>query len=598
MFRQIRELFLLLTDDQKKRFYKIQILVIFMAFAEVVGITSIGPFMALVGDISLLDKGNMLARVYQLSGLSNPYDFLFATGITVLSLLAAASLISMVASWRLSLFAFKVGTEISDRLYRHYLAQNWLFHSSGSSANLTKQVSTESIRVTAQVILPLMHMNARIALATSILLGMFIYNPMVAIVGIIIFFSAYFILFKVVKKRLNQNGINISSMSTKRFRLMNEGFGGIRDILLLNRSKYFVKSFEDNGSILARACGVNNALTFVPRYLMELLAFGSMIALILFLIKNNQGDLGKVLPALAIYGLAGFKLLPALQQIYASIAEIRGNISAFEAIKTDLIQSKESCSSKETIVEESLAPKECINLKDINFTYPGKNKPALNNLNINIPANNFVGLVGPSGAGKSTVIDVLLGLINADSGVVFIDDKAIDDKNCRSWQNSIGFVPQSIFLSEGTVAENVAFGIPDEDIDYEQVSKVIKLARLEELVTQLPLGLKTKIGERGVQLSGGQRQRIGIARALFNEASVLVFDEATSSLDGITEKLIMDAIHDLSGQKTIIMIAHRLKTVEKCNLIFYLDNGSVKNKGTYEQLLKSDVNFKKMAEHA
>lgn len=599
MFQLIKELFFLLTDDQRKRFYKLQALVILMAFGEVVGISSIGPFMALVGDISLLEKNNILAQAYQLSGMVNPYDFLYALGVAVLGFLGVASMISMIATWRLSLFAFKVGTEIADRLYRHYIGQRWLFHASGSSANLTKQVSTESIRVTAQVILPLMQMNARIALACFISLGMLIYNPLVAIIGVIVFFSAYFILFKLVRISLSKNGISISDMSMKRFRLMNEGFGGIRDILLLGRSKYYIESFEESGNILARASGVNNALAYVPRYLMELLSFAAMIGLILFLIKYNQGDLGKVLPVLAIYGLASFKLLPALQQIYASISEIKGNISAFEAIKTDLVKSKQtSCLNNNVAIEESFAPKKSIILKDINFCYPGKSKAALNNLSITIPANNFVGLVGPSGAGKSTLIDLLLGLIKPDSGELLIDDTVISDKNCRSWQNSIGFVPQSIFLSEGTIAENVAFGISEKDINYEQVTKVITLARLEDVVNQLPLGLKTKVGERGVQLSGGQRQRVGIARALYGEASVLVFDEATSSLDGITEKLVMDAIHELTGQKTIIMIAHRLKTVEKCNVIFYLNNGQVKNVGTYDQLLENDINFREMAEHA
>lgn len=599
MFGQIKQLFSLLTDDQRKRFYKLQVLVIFMACFEVIGITSIGPFMALVGNISLLEKNSIFAQVYQFSGLNNPYEFLFILGIVVLGFLGLASAVSMLATWRLSLFAFKVGTEIADRLYCHYINQNWLFHAGGSSANLVKQVSTESVRVTAQVILPLMQMNARLVLVTFISVGMIIYNPLVALVGILLFFSAYFVLFKLVKISLNKNGTNISKMSKIRFRLMNEGFGGIRDIKLLGRNKYFIESFKNSGDLLAKANGINNALTYAPRYLMELLAFGVMIVLILFLIKNNHGDLGAVLPILAIYGLAGFKLLPALQSVYASISEIRGNIAAFEAIKFDLIESKEVANRKsKSLSDENLSLKNSIVLKDINFRFPGKTNTALSNLNMTIPANQFVGLVGPSGAGKSTVIDLLLGLIKPDSGHLIVDDVVIDDKNLRQWQNKIGFVSQNIFLSEGTIAENVAFGINDEEIDYQQVAKVLKLAHLEDLIGQLPLGVKTTVGERGVQLSGGQRQRIGIARALYNEAMVLVFDEATSALDGITEKLIMDAIQEFSGKKTIIMIAHRLKTVEKCDRIFYLDNGHVKNEGTFDELLECNANFREMAKHA
>jgi HlyD family secretion protein len=215
-----------------------------------------------------------------------------------------------------------------------------------------------------------------------------------------------------------------------------------------------------------------------------------------------------------------------------------------------------------------------------------------------IPVNSVIGIVGPSGSGKSTLIDILLSLIKPHKGVLKIDDKIINDQNCRSWQNAIGFVAQNIFLSEGTIAENVAFGIPKDEIDQEQVEKVLKLAHLAELLETLNDGMYTKVGERGVQLSGGQRQRIGIARALYHKAEVLVFDEATSSLDGITEKMIMEAIHNFSGRKTIILIAHRLKTVEKCDQIFFIDKGKVADQGTYKELIEKNEHFKNMAIHA
>ena len=215
-----------------------------------------------------------------------------------------------------------------------------------------------------------------------------------------------------------------------------------------------------------------------------------------------------------------------------------------------------------------------------------------------IPVNSVIGIVGPSGSGKSTIIDILLGLIDSNHGQLKVDDQIINNNNRRSWQNAIGFVAQSIFLSEGTISENVAFGVPTNQIDLNQVKEVLKLAHLSEYVETLSDGIHTKVGERGVQLSGGQRQRIGIARALYNKAEVLVFDEATSSLDGVTEKMIMDAIHDFSGKKTIILIAHRLKTVQKCDQIFYISEGKVNDNGTYEELLKRNEHFKKMAIHS
>ena len=570
-----------------------------MAFTELLGIASIAPFMALVGDISILEKSNVFAELYQMSGLTNPMDFVFYTGLLVLVALTVSTLVSMFTIWKLSLYGASVGIEIADRLYAYYMQEDWQFHSSGSSAQLTKQVSTEAMRITGGIIQPLMQMNAKVVLAVLISVSILIYNPVIAIVGLLIFAIAYFLLYKLIRNKLISNGEEISQVSTDRFRLMNEGFGGIKDVLLLNRSHDFVKRFEESGKIYSRALGTNAGIGQVPRYFMELIAFGTMIGLVLLLIKLHDGDLGAVLPILAVYALAAFKLLPALQQIYSSIAQIKGNLAAFEAVREDLEQSLNvrGFISEETIPVH-MGLKKDITLDNVSFNYPGKSKPAVNGVTMTIPANSVVGLVGSTGSGKSTLIDLLLGLLTPQSGQISADNIDINSENQHDWQDTLGFVPQSIFLSEGTIAENIAFGLPSKDIDLKQVNKTLELAHLTELVDQLPDGVNTKVGERGVQLSGGQRQRIGIARALYHEADVLVFDEATSALDGITEKIIMDAIHEFSGKKTIIMIAHRLKTVQKCDIIYLMAHGKIVDSGTYEYLVENNLEFKKMADHA
>ena len=293
--------------------------------------------------------------------------------------------------------------------------------------------------------------------------------------------------------------------------------------------------------------------------------------------------------------------LPAFQQIYSSTGIIRANIAAFESIQQDLKDSLQSQEEKLThlkIEQSRFFPKLHISLENISFTYPNKKEKTLDKVNMLIQANTVIGIVGPSGSGKSTLIDILLSLIDPDEGQLKIDEKLVSNHNRRSWQNTIGFVAQNIFLSEGSIAENVAFGLPQDEIDIEQVTKVIELAHLAEFTESLKDGIHTKVGERGIQLSGGQRQRIGIARALYNKAEVLVFDEATSSLDGITEKMIMEAIHDFSGKKTIILIAHRLKTVQKCDQIFFINNGRVDDHGTYDELIEKNELFKKMAIHS
>tara|TARA_X000000368_G_scaffold344252_1_gene282980 strand:+ start:16054 stop:17850 length:1797 start_codon:yes stop_codon:yes gene_type:complete len=598
MFKLIKNLFSLLTAKQRKQYYALQLLVVLMAVMEIAGVASIIPFMALVGNINQLQHDTFIAQVYQASGVSSETQFLFLLGLGVLIMLLIATLISSYTIWTISMFSNKIGAEIADRLYTHYLKQGWLFHASGSSALLTKKIAIESIRVTSGILLPLMHVNAKTILAFLMILSIFIYDSTVAIIIFTIFAVAYSILFTVVKMRLQRNGKTISAVNEQRFRLMNEGFGGIKDVLLLGRDGDFIKRFNQTGISLARSLGTNDALGAMPRYIIELIAFGSMISVVLYLIAYHEGNLGVILPILSVYALAGVKLLPAFQSIYTSIARIRANGAAFESIKGDLNNSKQIKSSLSKIDKTALFPKKNISLENVTFKYPNKEEPALNQLNMSIPVNSVIGVVGPSGSGKSTLVDILLGLIKPQQGQLKIDGDIINNKNCRSWQNTIGFVAQSIFLSEGSIAENVAFGIPKDQINYDQVHQALKLAHLEELINSYQDGIHTKVGERGVQLSGGQRQRIGIARALYYKAEVLVFDEATSSLDGITEKMIMEAIHNFSGQKTIIMIAHRLKTVQKCDQIFFIDKGKVVDKGTYQELIEKNEHFKNMAANA
>ena len=598
MLKLIKKLFSLLTPSQRRRFYVLQILVVVMAILEIVGVASIIPFMTLVGNMDQLQENTFIAQLYRASGIDSESEFVFFLGFVVLVMMFISAVISIYTIWMISMFANKVGTEIADRLYNYYLEQNWLFHASGSSAQLTRKIAVETQRVTGGILTPLMQMNARIILALLMILSIFIYDPKVATLIFITFSLAYLILFKVVRMRIQRNGKTISDVNEKRFRLMNEGFGGIKDILLLGRDEDYIKRFNQTGILLAYSQGANAALGQAPKYFMELIAFGSMILIVLYLITSHNGDLGVILPLLSVYALAGLKLLPAFQLIYASIASIKGHSPGFEAIQKDLLKSSKKESSSVKIEKNYLPPKEKISLENISFTYPGIDEPVLNDLSISIPVKSVIGIVGPSGSGKSTLIDILLGLIEPQQGILKIDDKTINDKNLRSWQNTIGFVSQSIFLSEGTIAENVAFGISDYEINIGQVERALKMAHLNEFVDSLENGVNTKVGERGVQLSGGQRQRIGIARALYYEAEVLVFDEATSSLDGITEKMIMEAIHEFSGKKTIIMIAHRLKTVQKCDQIFFIDNGKVIDKGTYQELIKKNERFKNMAEHA
>lgn len=598
MFSQLKELYSLLSSEQRKKLFRLQILVVLMSFAEIAGVISIGPFMALVGDISQLQGEGRLAEIYRATGLENPRGFLFWVGIGVFVVLTVAACISMFTIWRLSMYGARVGAELGNRLFGHYMHQPWLFHASGSSSELTNRIAQELARITGNIINPLMQMNAKLVMALFMTLAIFLYNPWVAVSGFLLFSCAYIFLYKTVRHRLVRNGRHISEAQQMRFKLMGEGFGGIKDALLLGRQEVFTDRFQAECEKFATAQGETQALSQVPRYAMELIAFSGVIFLVLYLLSAHEGNLGEILPVLSVYALAGFKLMPAFQQVYTGMSQIRGNLAAFDAVRDDLRASSLTVATSSVLSDRRLAPQREIRFDSVAFRYPGKEEQAVQNLDITIPANRVIGLVGASGSGKSTTIDLLLGLMAPQEGGLFIDGQRLTEKNVRAWQNSLGFVPQSIFLADSSIRENIAFGLPPEAVDQEKVNRAASLAHLDELLAELPQGLETRVGERGVQLSGGQRQRIGIARALYHDADVLVLDEATSALDGITEKLIMDAIHDFSGEKTIIMIAHRLATVRQCDSIYLLEQGRVIDQGTYGELASRNRIFQRMAQHA
>ena len=398
MFKIIKELFNLLTPNQRKRFYVLQIFVAIMAIVEIFGVASMIPFMAIVGDMSQLKEDTIIAKIYQSSGITSESQFVFILGLLVLFALLISTIISMFTIWKLSIFAHQIGTEIADRLYTHYLKQGWLFHASGSSAQLTKKIATETMRVTGNILVPLMHMNSKILLVFLLSLSIFIYNPKVAMIGISIFVVTYIILFRIVRMRLASFGKATSDVTEKRFRLMNEGFGGIKDVLLLGRDSDFIERFNKTGNILAYSQGTATAIIQAPRYLVELIAFGSIILLILYLMVSYDANLGIILPILSIYAVGAIKLLPAFQQIYGSIGLIKANLAAFDSIREDLNNSFKVVQEKQIIEKKYLNPEQKICLENIAFTYPNKDEPALNQLSIKATTTERLGNIGANKA--------------------------------------------------------------------------------------------------------------------------------------------------------------------------------------------------------
>jgi ATP-binding cassette, subfamily B, bacterial PglK len=601
LFKSVFNLFKLLTLKQQKRFYALQFFVVLAAIFEIVGIASIAPFMALISDTSVVETSSFFAKLYEISGRSEINDFVVLLGFLVLFSLALSSVVSMFTVACLSSFAAQTGSEISQRLFEYYFNQNWLYFTKNSSPQLVNKISHESQRMTSQVLLPLVQMNAKLVSALGIVIALSLYKPIVAFVGIVTFFVIYLLLFKFVRGALQKNGVSISKMLAVRFRIMNDVFGGVKDLILSGRKEYYMDEFGISGDRLASSMSLNIILGQLPRYAIEFVAFGVIVSLVIYLFLSHDQNLAKFIPELSVYALAGLKLLPAVQHIYSAATQIKGNIHSFESIQSDLVASMNQASQKSVSAQQfgkEIENTKVIKLVGLKFSYPDREENVLNGVNLSIPMNSTIGLVGPSGAGKSTLVDILMGLVKPSSGKIVSDGHVIEFNQMRAWQDLIGYVPQTIFLSEGSISENIAFGINPVEIDFEKIDETLKAAHLYDYVNSLPEGRNTCVGERGVQLSGGQRQRLGIARALYLDPSVLIFDEATSALDGITEKVIMDAINSFQGKKTIVIIAHRLKTVMTCDKIYYLDKGVVMAQGTYSELLSNNTKFREMAVHS
>ena len=583
-----------LLPSQRKRFYILQIFVVISAIFEVISVLSIGPFMALVGNMELIYKNEVINYVYTVSGFQTPEHFLILSGSLVLLCMFFAALTSIVTIWRLSIFAAYVGAEYGERLYIFYMKKDFLYHSRVNSTELVKKIAIEVNRVTDNILQPIMQINARVVTIAFISTFVFIYNPVIAISGVFVLSVAYMCLFNFVKNKLAKNGALISDFSRKRFSLMNEGFGGIKELQVLNRQKFYIDKFKYSSKVFADAYGESNSLYNMPRYFMEFIVYSSMIILVIALLSFYNGKISSVLPVMGIFGIAAFKLLPSFQQIYSGAAQIRNNISALDSIFDDLEMAKTIYNSASEDAKEFYKLSGDLKLVNVEFSYNDKCQPSLKNINIHIPFRSTVGVVGSSGAGKSTIVDILIGAIRLQQGYLEVGNTKIDDTNILSWCHNIGYVPQSPLMVDGTIAQNIALGIDENEIDYIRIKNSIKMSQLEGWIESLSLGVNTFIGERGVQISGGQRQRIAIARALYNDAEYLFFDEATSALDSITEKNIMESISSMTGHKTIIMIAHRLNTIVDCDLIYFLDDGQVSDVGTYKELLGRNKHFKEL----
>jgi len=584
----IKKILYLLTPSERRRAFFLLLMILIMAFFEMIGVASILPFISVLSNPVLLETNSILNSIYRYStifGIENEKDFLFALGIIVFILLVASISIKAFTTYSQIRFVQLVQHSISKRLLEKYLRQPYSWFLSHHSADFGKTILSEIGMVIGNGVNPLIEVIAKGAVTLAILSLLIAADPKLALIVGFLFGVSYGLIYKFTKKYVRHIGKERLKNNQQRFISISNAFGAVKEIKIGGLEEIYINRFSNPNLTMARNLATSSVIEQLPRFILEVIAFGGILLLILILMMQT-GSFYNALPIISLYAFAGYKLMPALQAIYGSLTKFVFVGPSLSQIYNDLMYLKVFQSNDK---KEVIPFNEKIILKNIYYNYPNTERTAVKNISLEIPVNNTIGLVGVTGSGKTTTVDIILGLLQAQKGTLEVDGKIITEKNSRSWQRSIGYVPQHIYLSDDTVAANIAFGIETKDINQEAVEKASKIANLHDfVVNDLTNMYQTTIGERGVRLSGGQRQRIGIARALYHNPKVLIFDEATSALDNQTEQVVMDAVDKLSKNITIILIAHRLNTLKKCDLIYKLEDGHIKGKGTFDQIINYD----------
>lgn len=600
MLAAYQKLFRLLDQRDRQRAVLVLLIMLATAASEVVGVASVMPFIAVLSDPTVVDSNRYLAAVYRASGLASKQDFLFALGVGFFVMLVGSLILRGLGSWAQFRFSFNRSVSWSSRLIDVYLRQPYEWFLNRHSADLATSILSEVDTVVTGALIPAMTVIAQSLIALMLLVLLITVDPLLAASVAIVLGGGFATTALVFRKRLAIISAARYQQNRARFHIVQEAFGGIKEVKISGLERLVLIRFLVPSNERARHQIAAGMVEAIPSLAMQAILFGGMLLVLLYLLRS-QGSLQQALPIVSLYALAGYRLMPAVQRVSEESTKLRAADAVIEALARDLLALQATALPPIPVLPAGTpAPRlplqEALVLDDIVYQYPGTDRPALAGVTLTIPAFHSIGIIGSTGSGKTTMVDVVLGLLRPRSGGLVLDGVAIGDDRIPQWQRSLGYVPQQIFLSDESVAANIAFGLPKGRIDQAAVERAARVANLHDfIVSDMPQGYDTPVGERGVRLSGGQRQRIGIARALYRDPDILVLDEATSALDNLTEQSVMEAVRDLGRRKTVVMIAHRLSTVRHCDCIYMLERGQVVAQGTYDELLEQSEQFRKLA---
>jgi len=561
--------------------------------AEIVSLGAVMPFLAVLTAPDALFTNPTLFPIATRFGITSAQQLVLPVTLAFVAAALLAGLIRGLLLWASTRLAFACGSDLSAEVYRRTLYQPYSVHVARNSSDVISSITLKVDGVVFYVLVPMMTLLSSFVSVIAISLILFLMNPVVAGITSICFGGAYAAIIWASHRQLRRCGQRIAHEQSQVVRALQEGLGGIRDVLLNGTQQTYCNVYRQAAGPLRRAQGYIVVNSGSPRFGMEVLGM-VIIAAIAYALSRQPGGLTAELPFLGALALGAQRLLPALQQSYGAVA----NISASQAALADTL----------TLLDQPLPPeavtpppppldfRQTIRLEGVRFRYTPEGPDVLDGLDLTIHRGSRVGFVGRTGSGKSTLIDLLMGLLIPSAGTLFVDDIPLSGPRSRAWQRILAHVPQNIYLSDTSFAENIAFGVPVAEIDMDRVRRAARQSQIADFIETGPQGYQGRVGERGVSLSGGQRQRVGIARALYRQATVLVFDEATSALDNATERSVMEAIDGLDPNLTILLIAHRLTTVQSCDTIIELEKGRVVAQGTFTELLQRSTSFRQMAE--
>lgn len=587
----LRRLWLHLSRRRQRQFVALLGLMLVSAFTEVVSLGAVLPFLAVLTAPERVFAYPLVANTAQAWGITSADGLVLPLTIAFAVAALVAGALRMFLLWAGMRLGLTSGSDLSIELYRRTLHQPYQVHLARNSSEVIAGITQKVNGVAFGVLQPVLTLISSVVLLAAIMAVLITIDPMAAGVAAIGFGISYALIALVVRRRLKLNGERVAREQTQMVKALQEGLGGIRDVLLDGAQPMYCEIYRQADNPLRRAQGDSQFINASPRYAMEALGM-VLIAALAYVLSQQKGGVANALPVLGALALGAQRLLPALQQSYGAwVTIVSCQASLVETL--DLLDQALPPEATEP-APSPLIFKKSIQFRQVRFRYSTSTPWVLDSLDLTIPKGSRVGFVGATGSGKSTLLDILMGLLLPTEGQLMVDAQPVSGRHLRAWQRTIAHVPQSIYLADTTLAENIAFGVHRNDIDMERVRQSARQAQIADFIESRTEGYDAFVGERGIRLSGGQRQRIGIARALYKQASVLVFDEATSALDNATEQSVMDAIDGLNRDLTILLIAHRLTTVRHCDVIVELDGGRVVAQGSYDELICCSATFQKL----